>query len=133
MTERQLYQPLIKGARREGILLYRIADGSPGKKPFDIGGCGKDGVAIGLEVKLVCKISPLGNFPWNLFPEHQLNWLKAFSKMNARGIIAIYEAEPKLMKLYYPEPSQIGTAKTHEIKKSILMKSEDVFIGWEHE
>jgi hypothetical protein len=86
MKEHESYQIIIKAATKHGYALYRIEDGSYGKKPFDIGGCSPDGKAMAVEVKLV-----LGTYdddkilPFGMLAEHQRNWLEAFA---TRGGIA---------------------------------------------
>jgi hypothetical protein len=135
LTERSLYPELIKGALLDGWALFRIGDGSYGKKPFDIAGASKhpECLAVGIEVKLIGEIPELGAFPWDhLFSDrtHQLNWLSTYASLGCVAGIAIYEAKKSTMKILYPHAKQFGRAKSHEMPKIQLFKCEDCWRGW---
>ena len=131
MTERSLYSPLIKGALKENWALYRISDAAfTGRKPFDIGGSTNEGLAVGLEVKLVVKLDQWDEFPWKIFEDHQLAWLQAYSKIKALGICAIYEGQSGQMTLYFPKPKQFGIAKRYEIQSVKLNLVNGLWRGW---
>lgn len=92
MKERSLYSDLIDGARTEGGLLYRIVDAAfTGKKPFDIMGVDKDGIAVAIEVKK----APVEMNPTKLLEDHQVNWLRAFAMRGARSFVILYTEQTK--------------------------------------
>lgn len=121
----------MRGALKDNWPLFRIPD-SPmtGRKSFDIGGSTNEGIAVGLEVKLVVKLDQWGEFPWKIFEEHQLAWLQAYARIKALGICAIYEGQSGQMTLYFPKPKQFGIAKRHEIQSIRLNKVNDLWRGW---
>jgi hypothetical protein len=93
MKEADLYGPLVDGADHDNWLLYRIADGSVGFKPFDLGGADAYGIAVGLEVKrtredrVAAEDQPL---PWQLFETRQRAWLNEFAHHRALALIVLY-------------------------------------------
>lgn len=83
---------------RCGWLVFKIVDGSMGKKPFDIAGCDALGFAAGIEVKVYRKKTPISSIPEDQFEVHQLYWLKKYAQKGASSLaIAYCEHEDKLM------------------------------------
>ena len=93
MTERDLYEPLIQGAKSEGWLLFRIQDDAPGLKPFDITGVSKTGRAVGLEVKVVDYFYQV----YDRLAKHQQIYLEGYEIRNGLGLIGVYVASTKEM------------------------------------
>lgn len=93
MKERDLYQPIVRGALLEGWALIRLNDGSPGRKPFDLFGCSPEGVAVGLEVKVVPKLDLHQSINWAIFEVQQRYWLQQFAKMGAISVAAFYQED----------------------------------------
>lgn len=133
MLERELYSRLVDGADAEDWLMYRIADGSSGKKPFDIGGRDHQGNAIALEVKVsseaVEKVSdrPL---PWRQFEMHQRAWLGEFARPHSLSLIGIYYEESKTFSVYRllrNEPDDLPRS-TYHVGNLTCSKGE--YRGW---
>lgn len=89
MFERELYAPIVSGAQRAGWCLFRINDGSVGRKPCDIVGCDGTGRGVMLEAKVVRGNLPTC-IPWSLFEKHQKPWLQAFAQRGAIALVALY-------------------------------------------
>ncbi len=97
-NENDAYGPLIRGAFKQRWVLYRIADGSWGKKPFDIGGCDHNGRAVAIEVKAVRGDSwPSRPPPVHLARSHQLAWLEAIATVGGRAYFALADADGCVM------------------------------------
>jgi len=79
--ESDLYAPLIAGANREGWRLFRIEDGSWGRKVADIAGITSTGRGVLVEVKI-------GNGPLRA---NQEAWLKEYEAKGGLGLIARYQ------------------------------------------
>ncbi len=131
LLERSLYRSLISGANSEGWALYRIGDGTWGKKPCDIGGADPEGNAVCLEVKVVEVQSQTKPLPWKRFTEHQIDWLDAFSqRRNALALVGIYEERVKSMTIY---PFQ-GRDCMHELALYLprfeLCLRDGAYLGW---
>jgi hypothetical protein len=121
MLEKDLYKGIIDGARSEGWLLFRIADGTLGKKPFDITGCAKDGKAVAVEVKVDRRTNTnIDNFQ-GLLEVHQVNWLKAYSMNDAYALVLIYQNEQLVVIQYFN-----GTPKC----ELVLQEKNGSWIGW---
>lgn len=93
MNERELYQPLIRGARTEGWALFRLHDGAAGKHPFDIGGVAPGGKGVALEAKVVRSMGrPSLSLPtdWGAFEAHQTAWLKLYAEAGAIALVSLY-------------------------------------------
>lgn len=102
MSERGQYQGLIDGARREGILLCRIADAAyTGKKPFDMFGVLPNGRALAVEVK---RKATMPFSPWSLLEPHQLNWLKAYAANGGEAILAVHVEDRNEILLWRAKP-----------------------------
>ena len=86
--EHDVYKDIIENALKHGWLLFRIEDGSYGKKPFDITGASPTGKAVGLEVKLVREFPAYHEpLPYKLLASHQKEWLQRYHQ---NGGIAIF-------------------------------------------
>ncbi len=131
MVEADLYNPLVKGALREGWALYRIADGTPGRKPFDIGGSAPDGLAVGLEVKIVNKF-PLQTekLPWDLFEAHQKGWLRAYAISGAMALAALCERSTKVVRIYRVLRHDLIDEPTLKLPVGTLVYSQSIYTGW---
>jgi hypothetical protein len=137
MNERDLYRAMILGAQLERWALYRIADGSPGKKPFDIGGCCPQGYGVGLEVKISKARAPafprVANLlPWSQFEVHQIMWLKLFAESGAMALAAIYYEDVKELRIYrlYVGAHTDDEGRPNARYAGQLTKQENLWIGW---
>lgn len=128
--ENTLYTPLIKGAKRHGIVLCRIKDSTmTGKKPFDMFGIMLNGKAICVEVKVVQSFTL--KFPWNLFEPHQVDWLQVYQHRTGIAIAAIYNDGNKTMYLFFPHRDQFTVdTLTDDIHCIQLKKVNNVWVGW---
>ncbi len=89
MKEADAYKRIINGAFRARWALYRIADGSWGRKPFDVGGVDAGGRAVAIEVKYQ-RGKRWGGFPpIGLLEPHQLVWLEAVARNGGRAYLAL--------------------------------------------
>lgn len=96
--ERDQYPLIIEGARKENILLCRIADSAySGKKPFDIFGVLPNGRAIGIEVKQVASIP---SNPISLLEDHQYAWLRAYAARDGIALLLIHIKGQKTMTVF---------------------------------
>ena len=86
--ERVLYKALLEGSAMEGWSLFRLADGSYGKKPADCAGIAPTGQGVLLEVKYTDKEH--STIPWNLFSTHQKIWAQEFANQGGIALAAIY-------------------------------------------
>lgn len=137
MTERELYKPLIVGAKQDGWHLTRISD-NPGhvKRPFDLFGFTRKRNPLAIEVKLVAELSPYEKFPWDLFGLHQIKYLEFYAKSGCLGLIAIYEGKSRKMNVFTPGVEQYGNKNLScsNIRRTVLnpVKSADkqAYTGW---
>jgi len=131
MQEASLYPLLVDGAIEEGWQLFRIADGSPGRKPFDVAGAAPDGRAVGVEVKVVrtefCPDHPL---PWELFAVHQMAWLKLYGKVGAIALAALYEERTGAMGLYQIKRKRDFALPARRLFKGQLLRVDAEYRGW---
>ena len=97
--EQDLYAPIIAGTIAERWTIFRIEDGAYGKKPFDIAGIAPDGRGVGIEVKLVESVSS-NHIPWSKCSEHQINWLREYSKYGAYALLAVYDRNEDKLKVF---------------------------------
>lgn len=131
MLEASLYAPLIAGALQENWPLYRIADGSPGKKPFDIGGCDPLGRAVGLEVKVIqCRLISGATIPWQQFELHQRAWLRAFTVARADALAALYCEQTKDLTVYYFANQRELDFSHENLTQQRLIKQDGRYLGW---
>ena len=131
--ERDYYNSLCRGANLEGWALYRIGDGTWGKKPFDISGVSPHGEAVALEVKRVESTHPLTKkLPWHQFAAHQLNWLKVYaSRPLSLAIVALacdIDHSVTLFHLHDPEFENIPAAM---LSPCLLLTTPRGYVGWE--
>jgi hypothetical protein len=101
VREADLYLPMVEGAKADAWRLYRIADGSPGRKPFDIGGFAPGGVGVGLEAKIV-RVWPAAScgVPWAAFASHQRSWLEEAAAIGGLPLVALYSLETRGLRIY---------------------------------
>lgn len=98
ILETSLYEDIIRGARLEGWLLFRITDGSPGRKPFDISGSAPNGLAVGVEVKVWRKKGLPTKVPWDQFESQQVHYLVQYAKRKSYAFALIYcDKEQKML------------------------------------
>lgn len=132
LLENKLYLPLTDGGDHENWLLYRIADGSNGKKPFDIGGCDPYGVAVGLEVKVTGeRATDVGGhpLPWGLFEIHQRWWLREYARQRALALVGLYYDSTKEMRIYRLTGDDDELPR-HLYEAGPLSRHEAVYRGW---
>lgn len=133
MTESDQYGPLWKGANSEGWSLFRIADGSVGKKPTDLAGCAPDGRAVLIEVKLFKE--PRSSWAawspsWQRYEAHQMAWMRRYAEAHALAIAAEYDAPRREMRLFVIEHAeQVGSA--FEVRSAVMRKAGDLWAGWD--
>jgi len=103
MRESDQYAPLWKGANSEGWRLWRIADGSVGKKPCDITGVAPNGLGVCLEVKSFDRRAPqYADSPvWPLYASHQIRWLDLYAEAHALALAAEYDETRREMRLFW--------------------------------
>jgi hypothetical protein len=117
MRESDHYGRLWRGANAEGWSLFRIADGSAGKKPADIAGCSPTGVAVLVEVKLLRegrpRASPGAQFPhWPAYELHQMAWLRRYAEAGALAIAAEYdEARREMLAYVFAYEARVGASR----------------------
>lgn len=132
MVERQLYDPLMKGAAKDRWFLLRIADGSPGKKPFDIFGSASNCISVGLEVKLVKHARDSDPFPYQRFEEHQLAYLRQYAVRGLYSLAGLYDAETHRMKILIMQPRHFNVVSTISDIPSITLRLEnESYRGWD--
>ena len=105
MREADLYAPIIKGANSEGMFLFRIADGTFGKKPYDIAGFTSSGVAVGIEVKLVRRFPDYDQkIPKSIFSPHQIVWLNNLSARLGLAVVVLghHSGQVRAYRLWRP-------------------------------
>lgn len=134
VTESDHYGSLWKGANAEGWHLFRIADGSVGKKPADITGCTPDGVGVLLEVKsFVRRASWATDSPhWPAYAIHQKAWLRHYAEACAMPLVAEYDESRREMRVYLiTSAGQVeGPAYTGVVHSVVLPKASGVYAGW---
>lgn len=101
MTERQLQTMLVKGANFDHWQLFKITDGSVGKKPMDISGFGPMGLAVCCEVKLLNNsLNDRRQLPLSEFSPHQIAWLNRYAEAGAHAIIIIGDLSVKIVRCF---------------------------------
>lgn len=106
MNESDQYGPLWKGANAFGWRLFRIADGSVGKKPADIAGVAPGGRGVLIEVKTIKQTTnrlPQGGtarVDWSLYATHQRAWLAQYAEAGALAFVAQYDEQLNEMWLW---------------------------------
>lgn len=133
MTESDHYGALWKGANAERWSLFRMADGSVGKKPADIAGCSPEGIGVLIEVKLIKNTRPsVGpSLPhWDMYATHQKAWLRKYAEAHAIAIAAEYDVSRREMRLFpIIDPEQIESVADppHSI---LFRKIDELYIEW---
>lgn len=133
MKETELYAPVVAGMLSEGHAVFKIADGSVGKKPFDIAGTTLNGLAIGLELKIWktknATETEAESIPWQLFETHQIAWLKAYAAKGAIALGGVYYPSDGLLRVWrLASPSD----SCDRLADFALAKSAGIFKGWKH-
>lgn len=102
MGERDQYGDLISGATLDGWTLARIADGTPGKKPFDFFGWTGEGTVVAVEAKEWTKRELSTTLPMEVFTEreHQITWLNKIANDGGIALVAVYHKPARTMVLY---------------------------------
>lgn len=132
-NEKGLYKPLIRGARIEGWLLFRLSDTSIDKKPFDISGTTSSGVAVGLEVKTIDNaLTEHTVFPWSKFEDHQIQWLKAYAEKRAYSLACIQFLGSSNILLFRLSPNHFVKGILVKEIPSYELKFDNLYrlIGW---
>lgn len=120
MLEKELYNGVLTGARRDGILLVRIVDGSVGRKPADFLGINRDGRAVIVEVKKVEKGKQPTTLP-NLFEVQQIEYLRRYALWGGISFALIYYVPNRTMMVYdFSKEEYVGTLK----------KEKEGWVGW---
>lgn len=123
--ERFYYKGLIEGAATEGWTLFRLEDGSFGKKAFDIAGIAPTGQAVGLEVKALDECS-LAFVPWSHFSTHQRMWLFEYASQGGIALAAVgLEDKVVVYKLSKETPEE--KFEVYELVKNKF----GTFSGWD--
>lgn len=94
MQERDIYDMIIKSANAVGWHLFRIVDGSKGKKPCDVAGVSKSGLGVFLECKLWEKRpvrADINRPVLTAYAPHQLVWAHRYAEANALALLAEYD------------------------------------------
>jgi hypothetical protein len=132
LKEHDLYSPLIDGGDMEDWLLYRIADGSAGFKPFDIGGADRHGIAVGLEVKRT-KEHPESSgqdpLPWKLFETRQRAWLNEFAHHRCLALVALHYDQTGEIALYHLAGGADDLPRKH-YSVGALTLHDKLYRGW---
>jgi hypothetical protein len=126
VRENDLYADVIGGLLREGCAVYKIADGSVGKKPFDIGGCSRDGHAIGLEIKAPNRAEANG-LDWALFEPHQIRWLRAYASFDGVSLAAVYDKKSHVMLVWRLSCGDDSCKRPPDAR---LRSTDGFFSGW---
>lgn len=134
MTEADHYGPLWQGANSEGWHLFRIADGSVGKKPADIMGCSPNGFGVIVEVKSgIRRANWRADSPhWPDYAVHQKAWLRLYAEASAISLAAEYDELQREMRIFMIT----SVDQVHEIVSPtpvyscILPKIAGIYIGW---
>ena len=127
MIEAHLYQPIIAGMLADHFAVYKIADGSFGKKPFDIGGMSHNGLPIGCEVKAP-KVAEAHSLPWALFERHQVAWLRTYAAMGGLSLACVYCRHTKLMHTWVLTDANDRCERVADYK---LTRFDGKFRGWQ--
>lgn len=134
--ENDLYDPIINGAKYSGMQLYRLYDGTVGRKPFDIGGITENGIAVGIEAKFYRRSTKLhGNggavIPWSSFEVQQKAYLKLFAEKGGMAISYIYYAKLDLHAAFLLHPDDIGDTKPLPFyRMTFRVDTPSVILGW---
>lgn len=114
MRERDLYGLLIVGADRDGWLLWQVLDAEDRRQPFDICGVGPDGLAVGIEVKVIDRAS-VTHLDQLKLRSQQRTWLMEYAKRGGLAFVLCYRpARDDIMALRVTPvrsevPEEVGT------------------------
>jgi Holliday junction resolvase len=125
MTETDLYSPIVAGMNSEGFAVFKIADGSVGKKPFDVAGVCPDGISVAIEIKIE-KQADMGTLtvvPVGLLSGHQSSWLLAYARRGAHAALAVYYTRERQLRVWVLKPGTTVVAVE-------LHRVDGKFIGW---
>lgn len=134
--ENELYNPIINGAKYSGMHLYRLYDGTIGRKPFDIGGITEDGRAVGIEAKFYRRNTKLhGNgeavIPWSSFEVQQRAYLKVFAANGGMAISYIYYEKLDIHAAFLLHPDDVGDTKPLRFHRmTFRVDTPSVILGW---
>lgn len=130
MKEAELYAPIISGMMSEGLRAFKIADGSAGKKPFDICGTIAGGRALGVEVKATDAPSQgreaIGP-DWTTFETHQIAWLRSFAKAGALALAVVYSKTDRVMNVWVVRHGNDMCKRDADYQ---LLRKDGLFVGW---
>lgn len=134
MKEASLYLPLTEGANTEGWMLRKEADGSPGRKPFDIWGMTPLGHFVACEVKVADRtLRPDDPIPWAKFEVQQKPWLKRVAMaQDALALVALYEEPSKEMHVFCLWDDLVLDDPLKDLYWVALSREGGVFRGWWH-
>lgn len=131
MLEKDLYKRLYQGANSEDWALYRIGDGTWGRKPFDLGGVGPNGEAVALEVKVVGSFQHLKPLPWQRFAPHQIEWLRTYAvRDQALAIVGIYFETARKLRLYRMRGLRFCEVRAMDHPSHELLLKDGQYVGW---
>jgi len=127
--ERELYAPLVRGARAEGHLLYRIPDArNTGLKPGDIIGVSAAGAGWLVEAKRVPP-SRATYSPRDLLEAHQLAWAAAFAaRPPARALEPVLFLRTGVMHLW--EVMADETIRSLPDLRRGMVGGAEAWLGW---
>lgn len=126
MRESDLYADVVGGLLREKCCVYKIADGSAGKKPFDVGGVTPWGDGIGLEIKAPSRAEANG-LDWTLFEPHQVRWLRAYALSGAVSLAAVYDKKSHVMLVWRLSCGDDSCKRPPDAR---LRRTDGFFRGW---
>lgn len=140
MDESDHYGALWQGAKAEGWNLFRIADGSVGKKPADIAGISPSAIGVLIEVKLIKRRRPnwTDAYPhWPSYELHQQAWLAKYAEANAIAIAAEYDEASRRMLCFVltlKHEFYIQHGPEHEVPYVIMEREPNqyrwIYTGW---
>ena len=132
--EISLYRPLIEGALNEGWALWRVQDGSFGRKPADCAGISPSGVGVLLEVKVYDKVLfPGSRIPNQLLRFNQNAWLAEYARLKAYSLVAIYNDtlnEMWVFRILHPNQLERSTLVSELICIELKLDGKGRWVGW---
>jgi hypothetical protein len=126
VRENDLYADIIGGMLREGCRVFRIADGSAGKKPFDVAGVAPGGAGVGVEVKAPSRAEAVG-LDWALFERHQVQWLRAYAHHGAVSLAAVYDRQARRLLVWRLTDAGDTCCRPPDAS---LAREGGFFVGW---
>lgn len=127
MREADLYAPIVGGMAADGMRVFRIADGSAGKKPFDAAGCTAGGRAVGLEAKAPTAVEA-ARLQWALFETHQRAWLRDYARRGALALAAVYCRRQRVLHVWALRAANDMCERPAD---AVLSRDGGQFRGWE--